>query len=113
MSTNNDNRNYDRDQDQQSNERNQNQNQHQSSHQDQRGDRNTDEQRDNSRNTSSRDIESKWTDIESDYRKRYTNLTDQDLNYRDWDFDNMTDRIAQRTNRSRDEVNDEIKNWKN
>lgn len=113
MSTNNHNYNpnYDGDQDPQGNDRDQNQTH--SSKDDQRGGRDSNEQRGKSRNTSSRNIESRWTDIESDYRKRYKNLTDNDVNYRDGDFDNMTDRTTKRTNRSREDVNDEIKNWMN
>lgn len=60
---------------------------------------------------SSDDVESRWNDIESDYRRRYPNITDDDVNYRQGEFDTMTDRIAKRTNRSREAVNDEIRNW--
>lgn len=112
MDTNNDNRNYDRDQDQQRQDRDQNRNPQQSSGDQQQGGRNSDHQRGNSGN-SSRDIESRWQDIESDYRKRYDNLTDEDVNYRDGDFDSMTNRIAKRTNRNQNDVNDEIQNWTN
>ena len=57
------------------------------------------------------DIESRWNDIESDYRKRHPSVTDEDVRYGAGEFDIMTDRLAKRTNRNRQDVNDEIKNW--
>lgn len=57
------------------------------------------------------DWQSQWTDIESDYRKRYPSLTDEDLDYSDDDFDGLSDRIAKRTNRNYQDVQDEIRNW--
>lgn len=57
------------------------------------------------------DLQSRWTDIESDYRKRYPSLTEEDIDYSDGDFDGMTDRIAKRTNRNYQDVQDEIRNW--
>ncbi|WP_299391998.1 hypothetical protein [uncultured Gelidibacter sp.] len=123
MSTNNDNRNYDRDYDQQGNDRDQNQNQSQNQGQNQnqdyssrdehRGGRQNEEQRDRSGSMDSRDIESRWMDIESDYRRRHTNLTDMDVNFREGEFHTLTDQIAKRTNRTQDEVVDEIINWPN
>lgn len=59
------------------------------------------------------DIESRWQDIESDYRKKHPGITDEDVNFRTGEFDNMTDRIAKRTNRSREDVDEEIRNWQN
>lgn len=55
--------------------------------------------------------ETRWTDIESDYRKRYPNLTDEDLHYKSGEFSEMTNRIAKRTNRTPEEVTREIRNW--
>lgn len=60
---------------------------------------------------SNQDWQSRWTDIRSDYRKRYPSLTEEDVEYGDGDFDNMTDRIAKRTNRNFQNVQDEIRNW--
>ena len=57
------------------------------------------------------DMESHWKDIEGDYRKRYPNVTDEDVNYKSGEFDNMTGRIAKRTNRNRVDVNNEIRDW--
>jgi len=108
------NRNYDRDNDNQRQERDQKQRQAQ--HRDQNSNRNADtdtDKRNKNNNDSNRDIESRWHDIESDYRRRYPNLTQDDVNYRQGEFDNMTDRIAKRTNRNRQQVRDEIENWQN
>lgn len=56
-------------------------------------------------------IERRWNDIENDYRKRYPNITDEDVTYQSGDFDNMTGRIAKRTNRNLEEVTNEIRDW--
>ncbi|MBO3099003.1 hypothetical protein [Gelidibacter pelagius] len=58
-----------------------------------------------------RQVESRWKDIESDYRKRYPKITDEDVNYKSDDFNGMTRRIANRTNRTPEEVHKEIENW--
>ncbi len=58
-----------------------------------------------------RQLESRWTDIESDYRKRYPKLTDEDVNYNSGDFEHMTNRIAKRTNRTSQDVTKEIRDW--
>ena len=58
-----------------------------------------------------RDIESRWLDIESDFRKRYPEVTDEDVRYRTGEFDNMTDRLAKRTNRNVGAITKEIKYW--
>lgn len=58
-----------------------------------------------------REVESRWKAIESDYRKRYPKITDEDVNYKSDDFNIMTKRIAKRTNRTPEEVHKEISNW--
>ena len=62
-------------------------------------------------NPSGRDVESRWNGIESDYRKKHPSVTNEDVDYRSGEFDNMTDRIAKRTNRNRNDVNGKIRNW--
>lgn len=56
-------------------------------------------------------VESRWPDIESDYRKRYPKLTDNDLHDHSGDFDLVAARIAKRTNRTPEEVKKEIRDW--
>lgn len=124
MDTNQDRREYDRDQNQQ---QNQNQDQHHRN-QDRSGsfnndnDRERNQDRDQNNDQDRRDqqqssnynlgeTERRWNEINTDYRRRYPNLTSEDVDFRQGEFDNMTDRIAQKTNRSRLEVQDEIKNW--
>lgn len=58
------------------------------------------------------DLEKKWQDIETSYRRRYPNLKEDDISYREGEFDDMTQRIAEKTNRSRDQVREEIMEWK-
>ena len=56
-------------------------------------------------------LETKWNNIAPSYRERYPTLTEQDVNYREGEFDSMTDRIAKRTNRRREDVLAEIRDW--
>lgn len=55
--------------------------------------------------------ESQWKTIKADYRKKYPNLTDDDVHYKIGEFDIMIGRIAKRTSRNHEEVNSEIKDW--
>ena len=57
------------------------------------------------------DLETKWNDIAISYREKYPTLTEDDVDYRVGEFDSMTDRIAKRTNRRREDVLDEIRDW--
>ncbi len=57
------------------------------------------------------EIENRWKNISADYRRRYPNITEDDITYKSGEFDNMIDRIATRTNRDRDAISKEIKNW--
>ena len=63
----------------------------------------------NSRNDS--ELETKWINIAPSYRQRYPSLTEQDVDYREGEFDSMTDRIAKRTNRRREDILSEIRDW--
>jgi uncharacterized protein YjbJ (UPF0337 family) len=56
-------------------------------------------------------LERKWNDIENSYREQYPDLTDEDTSYREGEFNEMTQRVADRTNRSREEVQNEIRDW--
>src|SRR5690606_14132919 len=58
-----------------------------------------------------REVESHWKDIQSDYRKRYPKITDEDVNFQSDDFSSITRRIAKRTNRTPEDVYNEIKDW--
>ncbi|CAH8283454.1 hypothetical protein EV196_102410 [Mariniflexile fucanivorans] len=55
--------------------------------------------------------ENNWNRVRDQYREKYPSLSNEDTQYRNGKFDDMTDRIANKTNRSRDQVQDEIKNW--
>ncbi|EPR71317.1 hypothetical protein ADICYQ_0395 [Cyclobacterium qasimii M12-11B] len=56
-------------------------------------------------------LENKWRNISSTYSKRYPALTEEDITYNDGEFDAMTERIANRTKRTKKEVQNEIQNW--
>ena len=57
------------------------------------------------------DLQKKWNDIQTEYRKQYPSLTSEDVDYRPGEFHDMTNRLAKRTNRSRQEIQDEINDW--
>lgn len=106
-----DTRNFDRDQERDDLGQNENRTQRTDRDREQSGDYhgNIDEISDSS--FSNQDWQSQWPDIESDYRKRYPSLTEDDVDYSDGDFDSMSDRIAKRTNRNYQDVQNEIRNW--
>ena len=60
-----------------------------------------------------RQLEEKWLDIEESYRRKYPNLTAEDLKYKEGEFDTLPERIAKRTNRNNDQVRKEIRDWEN
>ena len=57
------------------------------------------------------DLQKKWNEIQTEYRKQYPSLTSEDVDYRSGEFNSMTDRVAKRTNRSREEIRNEINDW--
>ncbi|WP_339697876.1 general stress protein CsbD [uncultured Marixanthomonas sp.] len=63
------------------------------------------------RSQSNTGLENKWDNIKTSYRQKYPNLTEEDVQFREGEFDDMTQRVAERTNRNRDEVRNEIQNW--
>lgn len=56
-------------------------------------------------------IEDKWQQVKDDYQRAYPMLTDKDLKFSSGEFNEMTDRIASKTQRCRSEVNNEIRYW--
>lgn len=56
-------------------------------------------------------LEGRWSNIQADYRKKYPELEDDDVNLVNNDFDAMVNRIARRTSRSRQDVENDIKSW--
>src|SRR5690554_6612134 len=106
-----DTRNFDRDQERDDLGQNENRTQRTDRDREQSGsyEGNTDELSDSS--FSNQDWQSQWPDIESDYRDRYPSLTEEDVDYSDGDFDSMSDRIAKRTNRNYQDVQNEIRTW--
>ncbi len=58
-------------------------------------------------------LEEKWQKIKADYREKYPTITEEDVSYREGEFDDMTHRLGRRTNRSRDQIQHEIRDWDN
>lgn len=56
-------------------------------------------------------LELNWKNMRNYYRQQYPDITDEDVIYRDGEFDSLTERIAQRTHRRRQEVQNDIRNW--
>ena len=57
------------------------------------------------------DLEDKWYEIEEDYKKRYPQLTDEDVTVEPARFDRTIERIGKRIDRKAEEVRREIENW--
>lgn len=55
-------------------------------------------------------LEGRWSNIQSDYRKKYPQIEDEDINDTN-NFDDLVNSIARRTQRSRQDVEDEIRSW--
>lgn len=68
-------------------------------------------QRDREYDSSTRDIEMRWQEIEKDFKSHYPELSEEDLKYREGEFNQMIERIAKRTNKSSQEVRDKIWEW--
>ncbi|HLT33248.1 MAG TPA: hypothetical protein VKZ98_05605 [Aquaticitalea sp.] len=64
-------------------------------------------------NPSDDSLEGRWSNIQSDYRKKYPQLIEDDIIYGKNKFHEMIDRIARRTDRSRAQVENEIRGWTN
>lgn len=62
-------------------------------------------------NSSNDSLEGKWSNIQADYRKKNPTITDEDLDFKSGEFDHMIASIARRTNRSTEDIENEIKNW--
>ncbi len=62
-------------------------------------------------NNSDDSLEGRWSNIQADYRKKYPNITDDDINFRDGDFDHMIASIARRTDRSTEDIKNDIRSW--
>lgn len=60
-------------------------------------------------NSSDDSLEGRWSNIQADYRKKHPNITDEDI---DGDFEHAIASIARRTDRSAEDVKNDIKNWK-
>jgi len=111
MSTTPDHKDDKRDQPQQNSERDPKDSSANVSQKEQRTEGANDDQSLNFNHASLRDVELRWQEIESSYRNHYPSLTDEDLKYREGTFDTVMARIAKRTNKSVQEVNDEIWEW--
>ena len=62
-------------------------------------------------NSSNDSLEGKWSNIQADYRKKNPTITDADIDFKSGEFDHMIASIARRTNRSTEDIENEIKNW--
>lgn len=62
-------------------------------------------------NTGDNSLEGQWSNIQADYRKKYPNITDDDIDFKDGKFDHMIASVARRTDRSSKEVEKEIREW--
>lgn len=57
------------------------------------------------------DLEDRWYEIQDEYRSRFSDITDDDVNVEPGRFERTLDRIGRRRGKSPGEVRDEIENW--
>jgi|26BtaG_2_1085354.scaffolds.fasta_scaffold02068_7 predicted nucleic acid-binding protein len=62
-------------------------------------------------NPSDDSLEGRWSNIQADYRKKNPSITDDDVNFKSGEFDHMIASIARRTNRSAEDIKNDIRNW--
>lgn len=58
-------------------------------------------------------LEGRWSNIQADYRKKHPEITDADIDFREGEFDYMIAQVARRTNRSIEDVKNDIHGWTN
>lgn len=56
-------------------------------------------------------LEGKWKQVKGDFKKKYGKLTDDDLKYKEGEFDKMIGRVQEKTGKTKEEIKDEINNW--
>ena len=56
------------------------------------------------------DLRLKWQDVQKELRKKYRELTDEDLNFEDGDYEALVNRLKARLQRSTKEVKSIIDN---
>lgn len=56
-------------------------------------------------------LEGRWSNIQADYRKKNPQITDADIDFKDGEFDHMIASVARRTDKTIEQVKNEIRNW--
>ena len=56
------------------------------------------------------DLRLKWRDVQKELRKKYRELTEEDLNFEDGDYEDLVNRVKARLHRSTKEVKSIIDN---
>lgn len=62
-------------------------------------------------NDADNSLEGRWSNIQADYRRKNPAITDDDINFKDGEFDHMIASVARRTNKSVEDVKNEIREW--
>lgn len=57
------------------------------------------------------DLRRNWRKMQHEYRQKHQQLTEEDVQYGKGEFEAMTQRVALLTNRTMDEVFQDICNW--
>ncbi len=56
-------------------------------------------------------LRNRWYEIEEDYRKTHTDVTDSDVVHKEGQFHETIARLARRRGKSSKEIREEIRNW--
>ncbi len=54
------------------------------------------------------EIKGKWNQVKGDLKKKYANLTDDDLTYAEGEEDKLLGKLQEKTGKTRDELTKEI-----
>lgn len=56
-------------------------------------------------------LEGKWKQVKGEFKKKYGNLTDDDVTYSEGEFDKMMGKLQEKTGKEKEELKREIENW--
>lgn len=56
-------------------------------------------------------LEGKWKQIKGEFKKKYANLTDDDMVYTEGKFDELLGRLQEKTGKEKEVLKREISDW--
>lgn len=59
----------------------------------------------------SEQLEGKWNQIKGEFKQKYGSLTNDDVTYREGQFDEMLGKLQEKTGKQKEELKKEIEKW--